>query len=261
MTESLLAGAKPASEKSPLIITIAGDAGSGKTSLASTFPKPFIIRTRGEAVPRDIPQESQPAGLVPVGNRKVKVGETAIWDEEELFDQFRALLSEKHDYKTVIVDSVTGLEELFVQNIIDVQPAKQKSMNAAGNGYGSAWDTVKSKHAKVMAAAEALRERKGMHVIFICHVDVKRLDPPDGAPFTKYTLQLHEKTAPIYTNRVDAVAFVKQEVFVMEGGKAKTSDDRVLVMGMTPSNVSKNRLGIEGEIKFNKGENPFKEYI
>lgn len=257
----LLAGAKPASGKQPLIITIAGDAGSGKTSLAATFPKPFIIRTRGEAVPRDVSAEMQPAGLAPLGGAKIKVGDVSTWDEDELFNQFRALLTEQHDFKTVIVDSVTGLEDMFVQNVLDVQPAKQKTMNAAGNGYGSAWDTVRGKHAKVMAAAEALRERKGMHVVFICHVDVKRLDPPDGTPYTKYTLQLHEKTAPIYTNKVDAVCFVKQEVFVMDGGKAKTSDDRILVMGMTPANVSKNRLGIEGEIRFNKGECPLKEYI
>ncbi len=257
----LLAGAKPASDKTPLIVTVAGDAGSGKTSLAATFPAPFIIRTRGEAVPRDVADNQKPAGLPPVGSKKAKVGDVSIWDEDELFDQFRALLSETHEYKTVIVDSVTGLEDLFVQNILDVQPAKQKTMNAAGNGYGSAWDTVKAKHAKVMAAAEALRERKGMHVVFICHVDVKRMDPPDGAQFTKYTLQLHDKTAPIYTNKVDAVCFVKQEVFVMDGGKAKTSDDRILVMGMTPANVSKNRLGIEGEIRFNKGENPFAAYM
>jgi hypothetical protein len=256
----LLAGAKPASDKTPLLITIAGDAGSGKTSLAATFPKPFIIRTRGEAVPRDVQEGQKPAGLAPVGGAKVKVGDQPIWDENELFDQFRALLTEEHDYKTVIIDSVTGLEELFVQNILDVQPAKQKTMNAAGNGYGSSWDTVKAKHAKVMAAAEALRNRKGMHVVFICHVDVKRMDPPDGEQFTKYTLQLHDKTAPIYTNRVDAVAFVKQEVFVLDE-KAKTSDARVLVMGMTPANVSKNRLGIEGELKFIKGENPFAAYI
>lgn len=257
----MLENAKAASEKEPLIITIAGDAGSGKTSLASTFPAPFIIRTRGEAVPRDVSAEQRPVGLDPVGNRKVKVGDAAIWDEEELFEQFKALLTEDHSFQTVIIDSVTGLEELFVQNIIDVQPARQKSMNAAGNGFGSAWDTVKAKHARVMAAAEALRKRKGMHVVFICHVDVKRMDPPDGAQYSKYTLQLHDKTAPIYTNRVDAVCFVKQEVFVMDDKKAKTSDDRILVMGMTPANVSKNRLGIEGEIRFNKGENPFAAYI
>lgn len=257
----MLENAKPAAEKTPLIITIAGDAGSGKTSLASTFPKPFIIRTRGEAVPRDVPAENRPAGLDPVGNRKVKVGDIAIWDEDELFDQFKALLSEEHDYKTVIIDSVTGLEELFVQNIIDVQPAKQKSMNAAGTGYGSSWDVIRSKHARVMAAAEAMRSRKGLNVVFICHVDVKRMDPPDGSQYSKYILQLHDRTAPIYTNRVDAVCFVKQEVFVMEGSKAKTSDDRILVMGMTPANVSKNRLGIEGEIRFNKGENPFASFM
>ncbi len=80
----------------------------------------------------------QPAGLAPLGEGKVKVGDVSTWDEDELFNQFRALLAETHDYKTVIVDSVTGLEDMFVQNVLDVQPARQKTMDAAGNGYGSA---------------------------------------------------------------------------------------------------------------------------
>jgi len=248
-------------EKTPLIITIAGDAGSGKTSLASTFPKPFIIRTRGEAVPRDVSPDQRPAGLAPIGGKMMEVNGAKVWDESELFDQLKALVTEDHDYKTLIIDSTSGLEELFVQALLDVQPPKQKTMNAAGSGYGSAWDTIKGKHARVRQAAEVLRNRKGMHVVFIAHVDIERLDPPDGAPYSKYTLQLNKKTAPIYVNNVDAVAFVRQEIFVMDDGKAKTSDTRKLVMGMTPANVSKNRLGIEGELTFVKGENPFAPYI
>lgn len=243
----------------PLILTICGDAGSGKTSLAATLPKPFIIRTQGEAVPRDI--KNSPAGLAPVGSKKTKSGDADIWDEAELFDQLMALLKEDHDYKTLIVDSVTGLESLFVQNVIDVQPARQKSMNAAGSGFGSAWDTVVAKHGRVKRAAELLRERKGMNVVFIAHVEINRMDPPEGEAYTKYDLQLHKKTAPIYINNVDIVGFLKQETFVMDGGKAKTSDDRILSVRMTPSNVAKNRLGIEKDLTVKKGVNPFAEYM
>ena len=243
----------------PLIMTICGDAGSGKTSLAATLPKPFIIRTQGEAVPRDI--DSAPDGLAPVGSKKAKSGDVDVWDETELFDQLMALLREDHEYQTLIVDSVTGLEGLFVQNIIDVQPARQRSMNAAGSGFGSAWDQVVAKHSRVRRAAELLRERKGMNVVFIAHVDINRIDPPEGEAYTKYDLQLHKKTAPIYVNNVDIVGFLKQETFVMEGGKAKTSDDRILSVKMTPSNVAKNRLGIDKDLTVKKGVNPFAQYM
>jgi hypothetical protein len=247
--------------KSPLILTICGDAGSGKTSLAATFPNPFIIRTQGEAMPRDIATDKAPKGLAPLGGKRAKVGDVDIWDESELFDQLMALLREDHDFQTLIVDSVTGLEALFVDNILAVQPPKQRTMNSAGSGYGSAWDMVAAKHSRVKKAAELLRDRKGMNVVFICHVDVNRMDPPEGEAYTKYDLQLHKKTAPIYTNNVDVVGMVKQETIVMEGGKAKSTGARLLSVAMTPANVSKNRLGIEKDLPVIKGENPFEEYI
>lgn len=253
---SLLQGATSQSSKTSLIVTICGDAGSGKTSLASTFPDPFIIRTSGEAVPRDI--EKAPDGLAPLGSKKTQDG---LWDENELFDQLKALLQDEHEYKTLIIDSVTGLEALFVANVIDAQPPRQKTMNAAGSGFGSAWDTVTGKHGRIRKAAELLRERRGMNVVFIAHVEVDRVDPPDGEAYSKYNLQLHKKTAPVYINNSDIVGFIKQDTTVMEGGKAVTSDERLMIVDMTPANVSKNRLGISGPIKIKKGENPFAEYM
>lgn len=253
---SLLEKASAQMSKTPLIVTICGDAGSGKTSLASTFPDPFIIRTSGEAVPRDI--ENAPVGLAPLGGKKTEDG---LWDEGELFDQLKALLQDEHEFKTLIIDSVTGLEALFVANIIDAQPARQKTMNAAGSGFGSAWDTVTAKHGRIRKAAELLRERRGMNVVFIAHVEVDRVDPPDGEAYSKYNLQLHKKTAPVYINNSDIVGFIKQDTTVMEGGKAVTSDERLMIVDMTPANVSKNRLGISGPLKIKKGENPFAEYM
>lgn len=257
---SLLGGAKKSALNKPLIITLFGDAGSGKTSLACEFPNAFLIQTRGESVPRDV--TNQPEQLDAIGSKKTE-GDHPIWDESELFDQLMALIREDHGYKTLIVDSATGLEDLFVANIIDVQPAKQKSMNAAMSGYGSAWDAVAAKHGRVRKAAELLRDKKGMNVIFLCHANVDRVEPPDAEAYTKYALQLHKKTAPIYTNQSDVVGFVHQRIYTTGDGdvkKAKTSGDRVVGVDLTPANVSKNRLGLTGELKYEKGSNPFEEY-
>jgi len=257
---TLLSGAKKSALNRPLIITLFGDAGSGKTSLACEFPDAFMIQTRGESVPRDV--TNQPDQLDAVGNKRTE-SEPHIWDEGELFDQLMALVRDEHKYKTLIIDSVTGLEDLFVQNILDVQPAKQKTMNAAGNGYGSAWDMVAAKHGRVRKAAELLREKRGMNVVFLCHANVDRVEPPDAEPYTKYALQLHRKTAPIYTNQSDVVGFVHQRMFTTGEGdvkKAKTSGERVVGVDLTPANVSKNRLGIQGNLKYEKGANPFEEF-
>lgn len=258
---TILENAKKSSNTRPFIMTLFGSAGSGKTSLACEFPDAFMIQTRGESVPRDVPSDRIPDQLPPIGSKQTEVNGVKIWDESELFDQLMALVKEDHKYKTIIFDSVTGAEDLFVDNILSVQPDRQKTMNAAGSGYGSAWDTVAGKHGRIKKAAEILRDKKGMNVIFLCHAEVERVDPPDAAPYTKYNLQLNKKTAPVYINQVDVVGFVTQEVFVNDEGKARTSGDRIVKVTMTPANVSKNRLGITDNLVYEKGTNPFVGYM
>lgn len=256
---SILAGAQAQATKEPLMITMAGDAGCGKSSTAATFPDAFIIRTKGESMPRDV--EKKPSGLTPVGGRLKDANGKKVWDENELFEQLAALLKDKHEYKTLIIDSVTGLEDLFVQSVVDNDPKNPKSVVQAAGGYGAGRSAVKSKHMRVKKYAEALRERRGMHVIFLAHVEVDRLDPPDGEPFTRYNLQLHKESSPVYVNGVDVVGYIGQDRFVGEDGKARSSDDRIMTVHMTPANISKNRLGISEPITVKKGVNPFADYI
>lgn len=258
---SVLSGATKSAPTKAFVMTFLGDAGSGKTSLACEFSDAFLIRTTGEAVPRDV--TNVPDSLDAIGWRMTE-GDVRIWDENELFDQLTALVRDEHNYKTLVIDSVTGLEALFVKNILDVQPERQRTMNAAGKGFASEWDNVAAKHGRVRKAAEILRDKRGMNVIFLCHADVDRVEPPDSEPYTKHTLQLHKKTAPVYVNQSDVVGFVHQEVFTVGDGdvkKAKTSGARVIGVDLTPANVSKNRLGLTGKIKYEKGTNPFQEFL
>lgn len=247
---SLLKRAKPA-QAGALIVTICGTPGSGKTSLAATFPKPFLIRTQGEAVPRDVPASDRPAEL----------GLTDSVDK--LWQQFEALRAEEHDFKTLIVDSVTGLETLFVEHVV-ANDGKAKSIQQAGGGYGAGRDMVTGMHTRVRKEAEVLA-RKGMHVIFIAHSDIARIEPPDSEGYTQWSLRLHNKSMAAYVDSVDVVGFLRQTTALVgdnpEKKRAITDDSRVLIVHMTPSCVSKNRLGITEEIEVEKGFNPLAAYI
>lgn len=262
---SLLSGAQKPNTKTPLIMTIYGPAGSGKTSLACTLPNPFLIRTQGEQLPRDVPEDQMPVSLAPVGQRTKEHNGKRVWDDADLWEQFQALLTEDHEFKTLIIDSVTGLEELFIQSVVELDTKNPKSVVQAAGGYGAGRAAVRAKHQRVRKAAELLRDRKGMNVVFLAHVEIDRLDPPDGDPYTSYSLQLHKESAPVYVNSCDLVGFLKQETFVMgeEGSskKARTSGERILSVEMTPASVSKNRLGIDKDIPVKKGVNPFADYM
>jgi len=247
---SLLAGAKKPG-KEPFIGTIVGTPGSGKTSLAAAFPAPFMIRTTGEAIPSDLPD-----GMVPD-----MLGE--VQKVADLWAQLMALVDEDHSYQTLIIDSVTGLDALFSADIIASDP-KARGLGSALGGYGAGYDALAANHARVRRAAEAIRKRRGMNVVFLAHADITTIDPPDSDSYNQWSLRLHKKSLAPYVDSVSLVGFVRQATILMgdEGSKkAKTTGERVITAYMTPSSLAKNRLGITEDIEFIQGENPLAPYL
>lgn len=243
---SILDKAAP-SRPEPLIITICGTPGSGKSSLAAMFPKPFLVRTQGEGVPRDAPHQPD------------ELGETS--SSERLWTQLMALAKDDHDYKTCIIDSVTGLNQLFTKEIVDNDP-KASSINQAGGGYGAGRNMLAADHMRVRRAAEMMRKR-GMHVVFLAHSDIVRVEPPDSEGYTAWTLRMDDKATAPYVDNVDLVGFIKQNTVLVgdDRKRAITDDERVLVVTMTPAAVAKNRLGITEDLVFVRGENPLAPWL
>lgn len=238
-------------EAGPQIITICGDAGLGKSTLAATFPNPLFIRAE-DGVAR-IPSNIRPKALPVLRN------------EEQLWDQLKAMIHEEHDYKTVVVDTVSALDRLFVQAIL-AQDGKAKSLNQALGGYGAGFSALAARHQQVRNAAELLRIKRGMNVVFLAHTEVGTVRLPDVDDFSRYSLRMtHDKSLPPYLDDVDAVGFLRQRIVLRgdddERKKAVSDDTRELVMHVTASNVSKNAYGITEPVEVKLGENPLAEYM
>lgn len=239
---------KPADR--PVIGTIIGDAGLGKTSLACTFPKPIIIRAEDglQAIPADKRPDAFPI----------------IHKESQLWDQLIALLQEPHDYKTVVIDSVTALERLFIQHVVESDPKNPRTINQALGGYGAGLAAVGAMHQRVRKAAGMLNERKSMNVIFVAHADTETIELPDQDPYTRYNLRLGKRSSAPYVDDSDFVGFLKLETFTTGDGerkKAISDGTRVLVTYATAASVSKNRYGITEDLIVKQGENPLINYI
>jgi len=233
-----------------VVVTLLGDSGMGKTTLAAAFPRPIVIRAEDglQAIPTELRPDAFPM----------------IHKEEEVWQQIMALLQEKHDYQTLIIDSVTALERLFVQHVIDSDPKKPKSINQALGGYGAGLSAVASLHQRVRKACGLLNERKGMHIVFVAHADTETIELPDQDPYTRYSLRLSKKSVAPYVDDSDVVGFLKLETFTMGDGdrkKAISDGTRVLVCHATASNVSKNRFGITEPLLVQQGQNPLAQYI
>lgn len=235
---------KPANR--PPIITVCGDAGTGKTSLAATFPNPIVIRAEDGL--QSIPASRRPDAF-PV-----------LRTADDVWPQLMALLQEDHDYKTVIIDSVSTLEQLFIRHVME-SDGRAKSINQALGGYGAGIAAVAAMHQRVRKAAGLLNERKGMAVIFISHADLEAVRPPDNDDYTRYSLRLMAKSLPPYVDDVDMVAFVRLVSALRgeEGDRKKviSNGDREVICYATAASVSKNRYGITEPLDFTPGENPF----
>lgn len=233
----------------PVVATILGDAGLGKTSLAATFPKPIFIRAEDGL--SSIPEAQRPDAF------------PRLHSVADLWEQLAALVKEDHGYSTVVIDSVTALEVMFVDHVIETDPKNPKGIQQAHGGYGAGRDMVSSMHRRVRKAAEMLVER-GINVVFVAHADTVRIEPPDADPYTKFSMRLHEKSMQPYVDNVDLVGFLRLETFVTGDGerkKAISDGTRQLVCHAVASNVSKNRFGITEPIEVKCGENPLAAFI
>lgn len=242
---SILASIERPKNRAP-IITILGDAGMGKTRLAAAFPKPIFIRA--EDGMQSIPADQRPDAF------------PRLTGSEQLWDQLKALITEDHEYQTLVIDSVTHLERMFGDEVVQ-KDGKAKSLATAMGGYGAGYQAVGAMHYRLRKAAGILNERKNMCVVFIAHADVETLKSPDADDYMRYTLRLNQRysLAP-YVDDVDVVGFVRLVSYVTgeegERKKAISTGQRELIAHASASNISKNRYGITEALPFAEGENP-----
>jgi len=234
----------------PLVFTIVADGGMGKTSLAALFPAPVFIRTED--------------GTKSIEGRDDVAMFPLAASSEDVFAALASLAGEEHAFKTVIIDSVTRFNIMVEEEVLKSDP-KARGLNQALGGYGNAYDAVAKVHLGLRKACGYLATAKGMNVVFLAHAATETVDPPDGDPYTRYSIPMHKKSIPHYTNDVDVVAYIKQKMYTTGSGDKKkaiaSGDARIITCYPTPSHVSKNRLGIKVDLDFVEGINPFQSFL
>lgn len=142
---SKLKGVKPTTTEKRLKALFFGEAGAGKTTAAISFPKPYLIDTeKGSCNDQYVKIINDSGGAV---------FKTTSFDE--LLEEVSTLLTEKHDYKTLIIDPLTILYNDLLEK------AEIKVGNEFGRHYGLA--------NKEMKKLLNLLLRIDMNVIITCH--------------------------------------------------------------------------------------------
>lgn len=89
---------------------IFGPSGVGKTWFTLTFPAPYYLDTEGGADLQHYQQRLKKSGGVYLGPKD------GTLDFNFVIDQMQALATEKHPYKTLIIDSITKLYQTAIAN-------------------------------------------------------------------------------------------------------------------------------------------------
>ncbi|HAD29882.1 MAG TPA: hypothetical protein DCF96_14585 [Rhodobacteraceae bacterium] len=240
---------KPSGQR-PIICTLFGEGGMGKTTLAAMFPNPVFIRT-----------EDGTASLA--GNDNVSLFPLAT-STQDVLDAIEALATQKHDHKTLVIDSITQLGTMIEAEIVAADP-KAKSINQAGGGYGAGYSTAAEKHRQIRDWAGSLAYEKGLNIVFIGHADTEMLDLPDMDAFARYTVRMHKKSLPHYTDNVDLVGLIRLKTFVRGGDgdkkRAISTGEREIICHPQASSVTKNRFNVSEPLAFTFDRNPFADFV
>ena len=128
-----------------------GKTGTGKTWFALSFPRPFYFDAEGGAKLGHYQQRIKESGGGYMGPRD------GTQDFSTLIDQIDALSTEKHEYQTLIVDSVTKLWQIALQN--ESERLGSKDVFGASKKAPTSW----------MRKLISRVDRLDMNVLFIAH--------------------------------------------------------------------------------------------
>jgi hypothetical protein len=213
----------------PFKAVIYGEAGIGKTTLASQLPKPLFLDTED--------------GTKKVGPDRLRI---STWDQ--LQGYLISLGQDLIGYETIVIDSADWAERMATDAVI--LEGQKKSIEDFGFGKGHIH--VKEKLEKMLAMCDQI-VRAGASVVFVAHSKVVRVSPPDQTDgYDRYELKLSKHGAPVLKEWSDAVLFCHYQTRVVQGAdgrnKAKGGKERVIHTERSAAWDAKNRFGLADEI-------------
>jgi len=225
---------------SPPRLLIYGTEGIGKSTTAAQAPKPIFIPTED--------------GLDQIDCRSFPLARRF----DEVVAAISALYAEKHNFQTVVVDSLDWLERLIWDEVC--REYGVKSIEKADGGYAKGYTHALTQWRAVLDGLDALRNDRGMAAVLLAHSRIEKFEDPESVAYDRYSPRLHKHASALVTEWSDAVLFATRK-FRTESedagfGRERTvavalgadGGERVLRTVGGPSCIAKNRYALPSEL-------------
>jgi hypothetical protein len=208
--------------------------GVGKSTFAANAPKPIFIAAEDGTFHLDVERFPKPHS----------------WGDVK--DAVRELLTQPHEYQTVVVDTVDAVEPLIAQYVIE-QANNPKIKTLEDFGYGRGPAAALEYWRVLLNDLERLYSEKRMNVILLAHSQVKRFNSPEVAlePFDRYQMKLAPTASALIREWCHTVIFANHEVLTSEtDGRVKgvSTGARVMHATHTAAWDAKNRYGLPDKL-------------
>src|SRR5271165_2027361 len=214
-------------------------AGIGKTTLINEgAPHPIFIDTES-------------------GSNEVAVERIRVSDHKEMFDALKDLYHEKHNYETVVLDSIDWTEKFLERKVCEhggVDGVSCDRIEDIGGGWGKGFKYLREEFTKFLFKLNAF-SKKGINVVLIGHSEVVKFQPPgETVGYDRYVLRLDKENAQNAIEWAGTVLFGDYKTHVVEQNKGKAvgvgGKERVLYTVHCPAWDAKNRFNLDEKAKW-----------
>lgn len=201
-------------------IILYADSGMGKTTLASMAPAPVFI------------------GLDDGGRRirHPKTGEPiAAFEGVETFQDVRDVLQQPElfsEYKTVVLDTITVLQDLAVPHMLNTVPNEKgsKVSSIVAYGYGKGYQHLYDVMKLILQDCDRL-VRMGKNIIFIAQAGPHKVPNAGGEDYLRSGPRLYSGTPSVeglYCEWADHILLIDYQSTAVEKRKAVCDENRAV---------------------------------
>jgi hypothetical protein len=217
-----------------------GVEGIGKSTFGSQCPAPVFIQTED--------------GLAEIDCDKFPLATTF----DDFISYLNSLLSERHDYQTIVIDSLDWLERLIWDDLC--RQYSVASIEKVDGGYAKGYTHALSHWRHLLGLLNRLRMERGMIVVCIAHARVEKFEDPEAMAYDRYSPRLHKHACSLVCEWADAVLFATRKIRVQQEDAGfnrkrgvahsigKDGGERILRTIGGPACVAKNRFGLPEQL-------------